>query len=233
MNEENPWNVDSGDALRDLPWDVQMLFKPHDLKSSICLWRHVGDTSRGAHLRKYGVTIGCSACSDIAVHGKTATSHTEESRKRIGENMEHDPEGHGRLQVHKLRRDVVPEVEVDGAPPVARENDGDPAPQERQDVELEEPVKSASAKRGSDAAAADNAERQHEKDSPTQQHNIQKFTSTLRRSLQHNSHRDRHRGRNQRRWFLRHALIVPSNMVNVTLHEARKWCRGIRWLLSR
>ena len=26
---------------------LQRLFKPHDLKSSICLWRHVGASSRG------------------------------------------------------------------------------------------------------------------------------------------------------------------------------------------
>ena len=65
--------------------------------------------------------------------------------------MEHDPESHERLQVHKRRRDVEPEVEVDRAP-VARENEGDPAPLERQDVE------SASVKRGSDAVA-DNDER--------------------------------------------------------------------------
>ena len=35
------------------------------------------------------------------------------------------------------------------------------------------------------------------------------------------------------RRFLRHALIVPWHMVDVTLHEARKKCRGIRWLLHR
>ena len=34
-----------------------------------------------ADLRKYGVTIGCSACSDTAVHGKTSKPLTEE---RIG-----------------------------------------------------------------------------------------------------------------------------------------------------
>ena len=43
----------------------------------------------------------------------------------IGEQMEHDPEGHERLQVHKRRRDVEPEVEGDRAP-VVREDDGDP-----------------------------------------------------------------------------------------------------------
>ena len=68
--------------------------------------------------------------------------------------MEHDPEGQERLQAHKRRRDVELEVEVDRAP-VARENEGDPAPLGRHDVEIlvEAPVGSASAKRGSDAVA--------------------------------------------------------------------------------
>ena len=66
-------------------------------------------------LRKYGVTIGCSACSNIAVHGKTSKPHTEECRWRIGEQMEHDPEGHERLQVHKSRRHAEHDVEVNQA----------------------------------------------------------------------------------------------------------------------
>ena len=36
------------------------------------------------YLMKYGVMIGCSACSDIAVHGNPAEPQTEECRKRIG-----------------------------------------------------------------------------------------------------------------------------------------------------
>ena len=103
------------------------------------------------------MTIGCAACSDIAVHGQTATPHTEECRTRIGEQMEHDPEGHESLQVHK-RREVEREVVVDRAS-VAKENDGDPAPREQQDVEMsvETPVESASVTRGVDAVA-DNEE---------------------------------------------------------------------------
>ena len=88
-----------------------------------------------ADLRKYGATIGCAACSDIAVLGKTAKPHTEECRTRIGEQMEHDVEGHERLQVHKRRRDAEPEVEWDQAR-VVRENEGDPALNEQQDVEM-------------------------------------------------------------------------------------------------
>ena len=110
-------------------------------------------------LEEIRVTIGCSACSEKVVHGKTSQPHTEECRSRIGEQMEHDPEGHERLQGHKRRRDVEPEIGANRAP-VARENEGDPAPQEQQDVEIlgEALVESASVKRGSDAVA-DNEER--------------------------------------------------------------------------
>ena len=83
------------------------------------------------------MTIGCSACCDIAVRGKTSKLHTEECRNRSGEPMEHDPEGHERLQAHKRRRDVEPEVGANRAP-LAREYEGDPTPQERQDVEMAE-----------------------------------------------------------------------------------------------
>ena len=73
--------------------------------------------------------------------------------------MEHGPEGHERQQAHKRRRDVEPEIEANRAP-AARENGGDPAPQERQDVVMsaEEPAGSASVESGSDAVA-DNEER--------------------------------------------------------------------------
>ena len=88
-----------------------------------------------ADLTKYGVTIGCAACSDIALHGKTAKAHTDECRARIGEQMEHDPERHERLQLHKRKRDV--ELDVDEArAPVVREIAGDPALLEQQDVEM-------------------------------------------------------------------------------------------------
>ena len=105
------------------------------------------------------MTIGFAACSDIAVHGKTSKPHTEECRNRIGEQMEHDPDGHERLQIHKRRRDVDSEIEANGAP-FARENEGDPAPQERQDVQMpvEAPFEPASVQRGSDAVV-DNEDR--------------------------------------------------------------------------
>ena len=102
------------------------------------------------------MTVVCSACSDTAVHGKTSKPHTVEYRNRIGEQMEHDPEGHERLKFHKRRRDVEPESEANGAR-IASENEADSAPQERQEVEMpvEASVESASVKRGSDAAADD------------------------------------------------------------------------------
>ena len=43
--------------------------------------------------------------------------------------------GHERLQVHKRRRDVKLEVE-EARVPVVRENAGDPAPLEQQDVAM-------------------------------------------------------------------------------------------------
>ena len=166
LNEENRWNVENWNVLRGLPWyateteaeAAEAVQAPRPQTVHLPLAPRRRFVTR-ADLRKYGVTIGCAACSDFAVHGKTAKPHTDECRTRIGEQMEHDPEGHERLQAHKRRRDVEPEVEVDGAP-VARENEGDPALVEQQYVEMpmDTPVESASVKRGSDAVA-DNEER--------------------------------------------------------------------------
>ena len=96
-----------------------------------------------------GQSIGCGACCDIVVHGKTAKFHTDECRARIGNQLEHDPGGHERLQVHKRRRDAEPEVEGDQGP-VVRENACDAALREQQDVEMlvEESSKSESVERG-------------------------------------------------------------------------------------
>ena len=109
-----------------------------------------------ADLRKFGVTVVCSACSDTVVHGKTSKLHTVECRNRIGEQLEHDPEGHERLKFHKRRRDVEPEIEANRAP-IGSENEGDPVLQEQREVEMpvEASVEFASVKRGSDAAADD------------------------------------------------------------------------------
>ena len=84
----------------------------HVLKLPIFFGRHVGAVSRG----QSGETIGCSACSDIAVDGLTAKPHTEECRTTIGEQNEHDPEGHERLQVHRRGGVAEPEVEGDCVP---------------------------------------------------------------------------------------------------------------------
>ena len=87
MNEENRWTVDNWNALRGLPWDVteteaeatvaiqaprpQIIHLP--LKPRRCY-------VTSADFRKYGVSIGCSACSDIVVHGTTSKLHAEECR---------------------------------------------------------------------------------------------------------------------------------------------------------
>ena len=120
MNEENRWN-----ALRDVietgaeATEAVQAPRPHITYLPLTPRRRY---ITRADLRKYCVTIGCSACSDIAVHGKTSKPNTEECRNRIGEQMEHNTEGHERLQAHKRRRT--------NRASVARENEGELAPQE-------------------------------------------------------------------------------------------------------
>ena len=63
--------------------------------------------------------------------------------------MQHDSEGNECLQVHKRRRDVEQEIQANRVS-VARENEGDLAPQDRQDVGM--PV---------EAFATDNEGRAH------------------------------------------------------------------------
>ena len=77
-------------------------------------------------MRKYDVTIDCAACSDMTAHGKTATSHTDECRTRIDEQMKYDPESQKRLQVHKRRRDADPEIEGDRSL-IVKDDEGHPA----------------------------------------------------------------------------------------------------------
>ena len=159
-------NVDRWNALRGLLWDVterraeatEAIQAPRPQIIRLPLTPRRRYVTR-ADLRKYGVAIGCSACADCAVQEKISKLLTEECRKRLGEQMEHGSEGHDRLQVHRRRRDVEPEVEVDRAL-VARGHEGGPAPLQRQDVEMRvgAPVESASVNRGSDAVA-DNEER--------------------------------------------------------------------------
>ena len=69
-------------------------------------------------LEKYGVTIGCAVCSDVAVHGKTAKLCTDERRTRICEQMDHDPDDHERLQAGKRKPDAELDVEGDQVPVV-------------------------------------------------------------------------------------------------------------------
>ena len=148
-----------GGALRGLPWDdterganaAEAVSSP---TSSSCPSPFGATSALWANLTKYGVTIWCAACSDIALHGKTAKAHTDECRARIGEQMEHDPERHERLQLHKRRQDA--EREVEGArAPVVREIAGDPALLAQHDVEMlvEVSGESASVTCGADVAA--------------------------------------------------------------------------------
>ena len=81
-NEENCWNVDSWNALRRRPWDVteRRTEAAEAIQAPRPLFIHLPLAPRGRHitradLRKYGVAIGCSACSDIAVHAKTTKPH--------------------------------------------------------------------------------------------------------------------------------------------------------------
>ena len=51
-----------------------------------------------ADMTKYGVTVGCAVCSDLAVHSKNHKSLTRMSvGLGFGEQVEHDPEGHERF----------------------------------------------------------------------------------------------------------------------------------------
>ena len=107
MHEESRLNVENWNALRGLPWDVtetraeatEAIQAPQPQIIHLLLTPCRRYVTR-ADLRKYGVTIGCSPCSEIAVHGKKSNPHTEECRNGTGEQMEHGPEGHERLQAH-------------------------------------------------------------------------------------------------------------------------------------
>ena len=61
---------------------LHRLSKPHDLHLHVTPRRRYVTK---ADLRKYGATVGCSACSDTASHGKASKPHTEECRNGIGE----------------------------------------------------------------------------------------------------------------------------------------------------
>ena len=81
MNNESRWNVDSWCALCCLLWDVteRGANAAEAIQAARLQVVHLPLAPRRRHvttadLRKYGVTIGCAACSDIAFHGKTANS---------------------------------------------------------------------------------------------------------------------------------------------------------------
>ena len=162
-NEENRWTVDRWNALRGLPWDVtereaetaETIQAPRPQIVHLPLAPRRRNVTR-ADLRKYGVTVGCSACSVIPIHGKTSKPHTEEKSVERG---------------LASKWSTIPKVKKDCKLTNAGEMwnlrlrwtghrsqekmRGDPAPLGRHDVEIlvEAPVGSASAKRGSDAVA--------------------------------------------------------------------------------
>ena len=110
MNVENRWNVDSWRSSLGCYRKRSRRCRGHSSSTSlsytIFFWLHVGATSRE------------KVWSDIAVHGKKATPHTDETR--MEQQMARAPEDHERLQVHERRRDAELEVEEAWAP-------GDPA----------------------------------------------------------------------------------------------------------
>ena len=80
MDVENRWSVDKWNAPRGLLWEVSERganaadrFKRIAFTLSILCRAPRRRYATRADLRKYGVTIGCAACSENAVHGKTAT----------------------------------------------------------------------------------------------------------------------------------------------------------------
>ena len=143
------------------------------LEFSIFPWYHVGAMSPGrADLRKYGVTIGCTACADVAVHGKTTKPHTDECRTRIGEHVDYDPGGQERVQAHQRKREV--ESEPDGAQAATAAERvgglGGPTPLKQQDIATPAavPAEPTSVKRGAAAVAPDggNARLRHKSEVP-------------------------------------------------------------------
>ena len=160
MNVENRWDVDSWSAFRGLLCVVTAkepvlhgLIKTHVLKLSISFlaarWRCV----TRADLRKYGATVGCAVCSGIVVHGQRAKPHTDECRARIGKHMEHEPQGHERLQDERNGGEMWTLRLERPLAPVVRENAGDRAPLEEYDVAVATavPCESTTVNRGAEA----------------------------------------------------------------------------------
>ena len=79
MNEKSRWNIENWNSLRGLCRDVtetaaeatEAIQAPRPQIVHLLVTPRRSYVTR-ADLRKYGVTIGCLAYSDIAVHGKTS-----------------------------------------------------------------------------------------------------------------------------------------------------------------
>ena len=84
-HEKSRWNVDCWNALlvchrkRSKFTEAIPAPRPHIIHPPLTPRRRC--VTR-ADLRKFGVAIGCSACSVIAVHGKTSKPHTEVHKRR-------------------------------------------------------------------------------------------------------------------------------------------------------
>lgn len=149
----------SWDRLRGLPWDVSGQDPPGEAREALPV---AGPASgepalRGpeppraryvtqADLRRYGATVGCPACAEIAVHGRSRVAHTTACRDRVGAKMAEDESGKARLEEHQRKREgdagpAAPEAGPGGPEPGAltrrrrgvREEapDGGPGPSEK------------------------------------------------------------------------------------------------------
>ena len=184
MNEESRWNVDSWNAPRGLPWDVtergadtavvmqaarpqvvQLLLAPRRRYVTRADLRRMARQSSVQHVLK------------LLFMGRQQHLTRKSVGQRLASNWSTTLKVHELFQVHKRRRDVEPEVEVDRTPGV-REDEGDPAPLGQQDVEM--PVETigefASVKRGAEAVL-DNEEggrlRPRAKGKRGQKHDVQ------------------------------------------------------------
>ena len=105
MNDESRWDVDGWNALRGLPRDVtqgaaeaaEAIHAPRPRMIHLLLAPRRRHVTR-ADLRKYGATMVALRVLALLLTGRHQTPH-EECPTRIGEQMEHDLEGHERLDI--------------------------------------------------------------------------------------------------------------------------------------
>ena len=101
--QKDPWSVDVWEALRGLPWDVvergaeaaEAVQAPRTRVLNVPATPRRHCVTR-ADLGKYGLTLGCAARADIAVHGKATEPLTDECPPRFGEHMDSNLESQDR-----------------------------------------------------------------------------------------------------------------------------------------